>query len=388
MMAAVGTAEANGRKPSGGLHGLAGRLRPRVHGFWSWWTRALASWLPERVRDLFGWTPQRLLLRRAGDGLQLALSRGDTLRVAGEVPLADVQAPVADPLSGVLAPRVAEVPRWLLLPAGVALRRRMTLPLAAADRLREMLAFEIDRQTPFAAAEVRHDARVLARRGDGQLDVELVVVPRAVLDVELATLGPLASTLAGIDVEAGDGKALGVNLVAASAQVRREDPWRTWNYVLLAVAVAAIAAAMWQVLANRRAAAALFEQQVAQEAQRARGAALEERRLLDLVEGTTFLQGTRAGRPTTVEVVEELARRLPDSTYLEKLSIEGDRILLIGLSGEASALVKQLEGSKLWRNAALAGALQPDPRTRKDRFTLTAELVVQGTSPAEAANAR
>ena len=370
------------------LRGLERRLRPRVQAFWAWWTHALASWLPERVRDLFGWTPQRLLLRRAGDGLRLALSRGDALRVAGEVPLAEVQAPVADPLSGVLAPRIAEVPRWLLLPAGVALRRRMTLPLAAADRLRDVLAFEIDRQTPFTAAEVQHDARVLARRGDGQVDVELVVVPRAVLAAELATLGPLAATLAGIDVEAADGQALGVNLMATAAQARREDPWRTWNYVLLAVAAVAIAAGLWQMLANRRAAAALFEQQVAQEAQRARGAAVEERRLLDLVEGTTFLQATRAGRPTTVEVIDELARRLPDTTYLEKLSVEGDRILLIGLSGEASALVKQLEGSKLWRNAALAGALQPDPRTRKDRFTLTAELAVQGAAPTEAANAR
>ena len=28
-----------------------------------------------------------------------------------------------------------------------------------------------------------------------------------------------------------------------------------------------------------------------------------------------FLQTTRAGRPTTVEVLDELSRRLPDSTY-------------------------------------------------------------------------
>jgi general secretion pathway protein L len=76
-----------------------------------------------------------------------------------------------------------------------------------------------------------------------------------------------------------------------------------------------------------------------------------------------------------VEVLDELTRRLPNHTHLEKVSMEGDRLLLIGLSPEASALVARMEGSTLWRAPALSGALQPDPRTRLDRFSLTAELI-------------
>jgi general secretion pathway protein L len=38
--------------------------------------------------------------------------------------------------------------------------------------------------------------------------------------------------------------------------------------------------------------------------------------------------------------------------------------------------VQRLEGSPLWRAPALTGALQPDPRSGRDRFTLTAELAV------------
>ena len=63
------------------------------------------------------------------------------------------------------------------------------------------------------------------------------------------------------------------------------------------------------------------------------------------------------------------------------------------VSSEAPALVQRLEGSPLWRSPALAGALQPDPRSGRDRFTLTAELVVAPTATAaargrEAADAR
>ena len=80
-----------------------------------------------------------------------------------------------------------------------------------------------------------------------------------------------------------------------------------------------------------------------------------------------------------MEVIDELSRRLPDNTYLEKLAIEDDRLTLIGLSREAPALIGRLQGSRLWRSPALTGALQPDPASGRDRFTLTAELV--GAAP-------
>lgn len=375
MMASVDTSGLQERSLSGAIRRMEGSLRPRLQAFWRWWTRALAAWLPERTRELFGLIPQRLLLCQDGEVLHLALLRGEDVREGGAVPLADVQAPVADPLAGVLAQRVADVPRWLLLPAGSVLRRTMTLPAAAADHLREVLAFEIDRQTPFTQADVYHDARLLSRRGNGQVDAELVVVPKAMLEARLAALGPLAATLAGVDVEGPDGRPLGVDMLAGQGGTRREDPWRRWNLVLAGVGVLALAAAMWQMLANRRAVAEVYAREVEQVVQQAREASAERRKLQELVEGMRHLQQVRAARPTMVEVIDELTARLPDSTYLDKLSVEGERVLLIGLSTEASALVRQLEGSKLWRDPALAGALQPDPRMRKDRFALTARLV-------------
>ena len=102
---------------------------------------------------------------------------------------------------------------------------------------------------------------------------------------------------------------------------------------------------------------------------------MQRQQLVDIVEGAAFLDSARAARPTTVEVLDELTRRLPNSTYLEKVSMEGDRLLLIGLSPEASALVGKMEASTLWKSPALSGALQPDPRSRRDRFSLTAELI-------------
>ncbi|NYZ62879.1 PilN domain-containing protein [Luteimonas deserti] len=371
------TPAASGEAAPGRLRGS--RLRLRLRAFLSWWAAGLSSWLPARARELFGLAGRRLLLRTGDGQVQLVLFEDGATRALADVPLAPVADDAGDPLASLLAPHVVDAPRWLLLPARAGLRRRLVLPEAAADRLHDVLGFEIDRQTPFAAADVRYDHRVLGQRGDGQLDVELVVVPRATIDAGLAALGPLASTLAGVDLDGGDEGPLGVNL--AHQARRREDPQRRIQWVLAAAAVVFTALGLWQIRDNRAAAADALEARVEADAARARTASAQRQQLTDLREGLAFLQAQRAARPTTVAVLDELARRLPDTTSLEKAAIEGDRILLIGLSTEASALVGYLEGSPLWRAPALAGALQNDPRSRADRFTLTAELA-PGAAPA------
>lgn len=355
---------------------------PGLRGFLAWWLSALGSWLPPRLRAVFGLAQQRVLLRKEGDSLALALTLpaqpGETAtRDLAELPWGAAEAAAEEPLTRILSPRINGLPRWLLLPGRSGLCRRLTLPAAAADRLREVLGFEIDRQTPFTLDEVYYDARLLGRRGDGQIDAELVVVPRASLTHALAALGePIVATLSGVDMAGADGLPLGVNLLPGAQRRRRRDPRAVWNVVLAVVALLATATALWQIRENREAAADAFEIEAKRNSAQARKVAAEKKQLIDLVEGMRFLQQTRNGRPSTVEVIDEITRRLPDNTYLEKISIEAERIMIIGLSPEAPRLLERLQSSKLWRSMNITGALMPDPTKGKDRFNLQAELAI------------
>lgn len=362
------------------LQDIRRRYGAGAGSFMAWWKQSLVSWLPLRWRSFLGLARERLLLSRYADQWQLQWQHPDGVLPVAELPVAvDLAA-----LDTILGKRLVELPRWLLLPPQGVLRRRLLLPAAAAERLRDVVGFEIDRQTPFPAASVRYDARVLGRRADGQLDVELVAVPAARFDQAVAELGSLASSLVGVDAMDEEGRPLEVNLLPLPLRRRRIDPMRGWNAVLAVVALLALVGAAWQVLDNRADAAAAFAAQVEEQAARARVVAGQRQRLVDLVEGAAFLAQTRASRPTTVEVLDELSRRLPDRTYLEKVSMEGDRLLLIGFSPEPAALVGNLEGSTLWASPALSGALQPDPRTGLDRFSLTARLQGAASSGASA----
>ena len=112
-----------GIRPGGRLGHIGARLGPGAGGFLHWWGTALASWLPTRWRRVLGFDRGRLLLQVDGEEVQLRLQRGDGIEDLGRVPLlpaVEDSVSTLDPLAGLLAPPVAELPRWLLLSPALA----------------------------------------------------------------------------------------------------------------------------------------------------------------------------------------------------------------------------------------------------------------------------
>ena len=88
------------------------------------------------------------------------------------------------------------------VPPEKMLVKQIQLPLAAEENLRQVLGFEMQRQTPFRAEQVYFNYRIAARRAQTQqIVVQLSVVPRTVVE---QVLNPIV----GWDLapEQGDGK--------------------------------------------------------------------------------------------------------------------------------------------------------------------------------------
>lgn len=344
-----------------------------------WGREAAAAWrsvLPPGLRPLLQGDANRLLLDRSADLLTVSVADA-----AGERPLGDVS--LSDPgLREDLSRRLADSPApvWLMLPASAVLRRMLTLPAAAEARLRDVLAHEIDRQTPFPADQVSFEGRVLGRDATGQtLRVELLVMPRARLEQELQAIGPLAGRLAGADVRDADGRGLGINLLAHTQRARGSDPSRRLNLMLAGVAALALLLALGLVRYNRSEALETLRADVAQANTEVREARLARNQLVAKVEAANFLATRRAASPTMLELLDELTRRIPDDTSVDKLTVDDGRLVMVGQSRAAPALVGLLQESPILEEPALTGAVQADPRTGRDRFTLTARVV--GNTP-------
>lgn len=351
------------------------RLRQRYEKsgfaqFLSWWRSELLSALPPAWREWVAAERPIVTMAPVSDSWQLRRVRAG--RVEAEESVESDREALAQ---GVQRLRVEEehAPRQvLMLPAVRTLRRRMTLPLAAEEHLASVLAFEMDRQTPFRADQLYFDHRIKKRDTTARtMLVEMLAVPRTVLDELLQKVGGLQ--LDAADVAAGDLPA-GFNLLPPDRRARRVDKRLRINLILGVAAVALIWLVMWQSLALRERAIDALNKDKASSSAAAMQSAELKRQLRDAIEGASFLADKKAGEAVTVDVLAEITRLVPDDTWLERLSFIGTQVQLQGQSARADKLIGILTDSRCLAKPQFQGIIQPDGATGKERFSLAADL--------------
>jgi general secretion pathway protein L len=366
------------------------RLRTRLEktplpGFFRWWGSQLVACLPARWRGLVEERSESLLLDLRADEVIVWREHADRTneyaRIARNLP-ADAQTAEFQRLRNAIDdPGVRTV---LCIPSERVLQRNLTLPVAAEENLRQVLAFEMDRQTPFKADQIYFDSRVTGRDASGRnLLVELVLLPRAQLDQELATLPPGASSLDGVDAWRGEpgGARRQINLLPAERRARRRDMRLPLNLGLAALVAVLFVVDMDESLTNRAAAVEAMRAEVDKSNTEARQVAALRKTLADSIAGANFLSDKKRTSPLTDALLDDLTRRLPEDTYLERLQIENGQVQLQGQAKEAAKLISLLSNSTCLGDPRLQGQIQPDPRTGKERFQITADLKACNSAP-------
>lgn len=355
-----------------------------LSAFLSWWRAELLAALPPAWRAWLSTEDALLTLAPVADGWLVRRLRADHVE-AEETVVADREALTAS--TERLRPDQEAAPRHVLvLPPERTLRRRLTLPLAAEEHLGQVLAFEMDRQTPFRADQIYFDHRIQKRDPAARtMQVELLAVPRPVLDQLLQGVATLP--LDAADVVDGDAPA-GFNLLPADRRARRMDSRLRVNLILAASAVALVWLVMYQSLALREQAITNLSDEVSLARAAAGQSAELKRQLRDAIEGASFLAKKKSEQAITVDVLAEVTRLVPDDTWLERLSFIGTEVQLQGQSAGADKLIGILTNSKCLTNPKFQGIIQPDGATGKDRFSLAADLktgVCHGTDTAAGA---
>ncbi|HET9032427.1 MAG TPA: PilN domain-containing protein [Dokdonella sp.] len=345
--------------------------------FFSWWGSELLACLPQRWRKFFSGNSEALLLERCGDEILVLRERDSVISEFGRIAANasnEEQAAAFRTLRGRIEnPALRQI---LCVPESRALTRVLTLPAAAENKLRQVLTFEMDRQTPFKADQVYFDSRVLARDpASRSLSVELTVLPRTMLDPQLESVAGGAVDFDAVDVrgEGIEGARRRVNLLPLERRARHRDMRVPINLGLAALAIILLVINMSESLSNRAIAVETMQAEVEKAAVAAREVLALKKTLQDSINGANFLSEKKRNGPLVVAMLDDLAYRLDDDTYLERFSIERNQIQLQGQSKNAAGLISVLSTSPFMSNPKLEGQIQPDPRTGKDRFTISAE---------------
>ncbi len=361
---------------------IAKRLLGALRGFLAWWLGELAALVPERLRRRLAPAMDMLVLLLGDSEAVLRREAGGAAQLLGRV---DMRA-AADPqrrLAAILRERGlarafvrGDIGVCLRLPAARAVQSTLELPLAAEENLEEVIAFELDRHTPFNAQQACFAYRLLERDTAAQrLRLDLTVVPRATVDAALALAGRFRLEPDRLDIADAGGAAASGNLLPAGMPLSGRHGVDLVTCGLAALVAVLAIVAVWLPLHAERRAAARLEQEFAAATDAAKTAAKLRGEIDDIRKDARFLINRKQQTPSISKLLLESTRLLPDDTWISEWQLSGGEIQLTGFTRSASALVELLEQSRVFRGTTFRSPVMPDAKTGRERFSLAAQIV-------------
>ena len=341
-----------------------------IKEFLSWWMRQLLDLVPDRFARRDPALSNAILAAPDGSedepgAIRLSLRRSGQEQEIGR----------HAPGQAVLPRLLREHPDLALLlrlPPDSLLSRDVSLPLAAESGFEQVLHYEMDRLTPFAAADVFWSARLLRRNKEsGRIDLRLSLVPRAWLAAPLDTLQAAGGRLAAIEVR---GPGLGPPLRIAIAHERSRGRIVQRRLLGAGAAVCAVLALVATVLpfVRQSAAQAAVEHRIAALQPQVRQVEALRARIRSGTAGMDAIATARTRLGDPLGLLAALTRVLPDDTYLTDLTLRDGIITVTGQSSGAVKLIPALSADPAFVAPAFSAPVTRIESNNSDLFSIRA----------------
>jgi general secretion pathway protein L len=247
-------------------------------------------------------------------------------------------------------------PVALSLPKSMILRRTLVLPAALEENLKQALAYDLDRHTPFRGDELYFDAQVIGRNTErNEIQVVLAATQRVNADRIMAQLRETGAEIVALPADPPENIESKLNLLPTESRPSWL-PWQRWAVVAGAalIALLLITAFALPILQKRSYAIEVRKQADAMQIQAAEITHLRDE-LDRLVADHDFVPERKEAYPATVHILDVVTKLLPDDTWLTQMELKNTvgsketrhEVFLRGESAHASRLVTLLEESGL-----------------------------------------
>jgi general secretion pathway protein L len=256
--------------------------------------------------------------------------------------------------------------------------KSLDLPRQAASFLEGVVRAQIDRLTPWRAAEAVFGCEAVAERGSDRLNVVVAAARAATIEPTLAAFSALRpSALSVSTADETTSRKISICERRPGYAERRQRIKSALSATLaLALAAAGLSqAASFYFGAQSAAESASLERKLAER----RAAILKERRSVEDVDFAA-LYARKGTTPANVLVLEALSRTLPDDTYLNELTIDGGKVELAGLTRDAPALVGVIERSHRFSHAVFTGPTTRAESGKGETFQIEARIEGDGVA--------
>ncbi len=332
-----------------------------------WWREGLLGCLPDWLRNKLFPSAAPFIFQMKDKSVALTQPNGGELLELGGINLVDrgIDYLLARITKNRSTKLVLRVPReWVLT-------RRVSLPAAAGENLRQVVGFEMDRLTPFTPDQVFYDSRIVERNKDSTLiAIELAFLPRHRIKPWLNIL-----TSKGVYPTIIDTEALwpGIDFLPPEERPRRNQTDRLLDLLLWVAPVVLLTLALAIPLWQKQHLLHELRQQVNEERRKADVVLAIKSKLEQSQKSERFLLEKRSNNPPVIDVVRLTTELLPDDTWIQQFTLKQGQLELRGMSNQATALIGLMEASP--RLASVDFRSPVVQAKGQERFYLTAKLI-------------
>ncbi len=346
--------------------------------FWRWWMAELSALVPPWFFELIKRKRDFLVLTKTSGAIELIHISDGVNRNLGVFPLNN-DGKRALHLLFSEQKELTDTEIILRLGSDQGLLKVFKLPAATQENLSKVVAFEMDRQTPFNADQVYYDARVVEKlTNSNHIKVELALVLRSSLDEMLQELfewglRPNIVDMAVADGEKNFSKPL-YNLLPVASRSKKRDLPKLLNLTLSGVLCLLLILILVLPIWAKKTYLTRLEMEVSNIGKVANRVQSMKKQADTQLKELGFLLEKKRTEPIMMETLEELTKLIPDNSWLTNFDYKNKRLKIQGQSPAASLLIETIESSPLFQNTNFVSPVTQDKRTELERFQIVTEV--------------
>lgn len=254
--------------------------------------------------------------------------------------------------------------------------KKVSLPIETEENLREVLSFEMDRQTPFKANQVYYDYVIVGRDKQARtLEVNLILAPIDKLTYALGILNNNDIVINAISpCEEHNGLFNKVNLLPPEQRKKPQRGYRLINYLLLFIFSVLLLANLALPIQQKSNIAKVVEQELIDFKQQSAETVALRSKVDQAKLENRFLETKKKQSLQILQILNELTLVIPDDTWISNFELRDDTIHLHGQSIASAALIPLIDASPLFKNVSFRSPVTQNRQNNTERFHVSAEL--------------
>ncbi|MCI0599584.1 MAG: PilN domain-containing protein [Beijerinckiaceae bacterium] len=291
---------------------------------------------------------------------------GTSLKITDGCVEAELSAKLTQILKGTEVELVLQPSRFMV--------RILELPRRASDFLEGIVRAQIDRLTPWSAANAAFGWHPAAEAGTDRMVVTIAATGRTLIAPFMKAAAGLGADLIVVSAALQDPLPDAAVIKICEQKVAQQAGLRRTRRVLVGLLAAAFVLSALSVTAS----VTIGDELVARRDDLA--SRISERRAAiqpghdRASDAVLELQRRKHAIPSSAIIIEALSRVLPDHTYLTELRILGDKLQIIGVTRDAPSLIRLIDQTPHFSKATFFAPTTRSAAESREHFSIEAHI--------------